>query len=424
MTAVADPASSASSVSRPSAARKLRLAYLTNRYPSISHTFIRRELMEMERRGHSVLRLAIRPAESSPVDPVDIEEGRRTTHCLAQPKPRLFLDTVLVAFRRPGAFLRAVGVTRRLAKRSGVGLVRHIAYLVEACSLLRIVQRERIEHLHAHFGTNGAAVALLLRVLGGPPYSLTIHGSEEFDSPVALSLDAKVAAAAFVVGISHFGTAQIKRWIPFSQWGKVHMIGCSVGPSFFDAAAPVDPASRTFVCVGRLSSAKGHVHLIDAFSALIRSGADANLVLAGDGELRAEIESRIASAGLRERVAITGWIDEARVRELILRSRAVVLSSFAEGLPMVLMEAFALGRPVIATSVAGIPELVKPGQSGWLAIAGDSVSLVSAMRECLAAPAERLDAMAAAGRTLVIRDHDTATETAKLEALIVESLTN
>jgi glycosyltransferase involved in cell wall biosynthesis len=420
MTTIAQP-SRGTTPQLSAAPPSLRLAYLTNRYPSISHTFIRRELMEMERRGHSVLRLAVRPAESAPVDPLDLAEAQRTFHCLSQSKAVLLRDTA-AAIGRPGAFLRAVGTMLALWRRSGGGLVRHIAYLIEACSLLRVVKRERVQHIHAHFGTNGAAVALLMRRLGGPPYSLTIHGSEEFDSPMALALDLKVNDAAFVVGISHFGTAQIKRWIPFGQWAKVHMVGCSVGPSFFDAAKPIDSRSRTFVCVGRLSSAKGHVHLIEAFEELIRSGDDAHLVLAGDGELRKDIESRIAAAGLGGRVQITGWIDEAGVREHILKSRAIVLSSFAEGLPMVLMEALALGRPVIATAIAGIPELVQPGVSGWLAIAGDSRSLVTAMREALATPAPRLDAMAEAGRELVLRDHRTSTETAKLEALILSSL--
>ncbi len=406
----------------PAATKKLRLAYLTNRYPAISHTFIRRELLEIERRGHSVLRLAIRPAEAAPVDPVDIAEGTKTVHCLSQSKVRLLLEAVATALARPFAFCRAVSTVRTLARRSGLGLARHIAYLVEACSVLRLVRAERVQHIHAHFGTNAAAVVLLMRRLGGPPYSLTIHGSEEFDSPVALSLGDKVDAAAFVVGISSFGAAQIKRWIPTAQWPKVHIVGCTVGPSFYNAGRPVNPASRTFVCVGRLSTAKGNLHLIDGFATLLRSGADARLVLAGDGELRAEVEARIAAAGIDDRVQITGWVNEEQIRRHILDSRAVVLASFAEGLPMVLMEALALGRTVIAPALAGIPELVKPGSSGWLTTVGDPETLADAMREVLATPATALDALAAAGRELVVRHHDTATEAAKLEALILRSL--
>ncbi len=421
----ADATSSNGSVAVPAGpVRPMRLAYLINRYPSISHTFIRRELLELERRGHTVLRLAIRPAENALVDPADLAEQKKTTHCLDRSWFVLARDTLIVAVTRPIRFLQSVATMSRLARRSGVGLVRHLAYLVEACWLLRTVLRERTEHVHAHFGTNSAAVAMLMRCLGGPPFSITVHGCEEFDAPVALSLKDKVDAAEFVVGVSHFGRAQIRRWVPYGVWDRVHIVGCTVGPSFLDAAQAVDPASKTFVCVGRLSPEKGHLQLIDAFAELVQSGGapDAKLVLAGDGDIRPQVEARIAALGLSGRVEITGWVDEVQIRRRILESRDVVLASFAEGLPMVTMEALALGRPVIATSIAGIPELVRPGVSGWLAIAGDSESLVRAMREVLATPADRLDALAAAGRALVMRDHHTATEAAKLEALILASL--
>src|SRR5262249_23334896 len=161
--------------------------------------------------------------------------------------------------------------------------------------------------------------------------------------------------------------------------------------AFFDAAAPLDSTSRTFICVGRLSAQKGHFVLVDAFARLVRDGADARLVLAGDGELRPEIQARIAAAGLQGPVEITGWLSEGDLRERILTSRALVLSSIAEGLPMVLMEALALGRPVIGTSIAGIPELVKPGLTGWLVTPGNAGELASAMREALDATPVQLE---------------------------------
>jgi glycosyltransferase involved in cell wall biosynthesis len=196
---------------------------------------------------------------------------------------------------------------------------------------------------------------------------------------------------------------------------KVHIIRCGIGESFTQAATPVDPDSRRFLCIARFAPAKGHLLLLDAFARLVRSGAEAQLVLAGNGELRREIESHVAALGIPDRVEITGWIDETGVRRHIRECRVVVVSSFAEGLPVVLMEAFALGRPVIATSIAGIPELVQPGVSGWLAPAGNAPALADAMAAALRAPAPRLDAMAAAGRAAVIERHSTATEAPKLE---------
>jgi colanic acid/amylovoran biosynthesis glycosyltransferase len=406
-----------------SASRALRLAYLTTQYPAVSHTFIRRELLELERRGHHILRLAIRSTATPLPDPADRAEEPKTLHCLAQPMVTLLLAAIRSMAARPIRFLAAAGTTITLARKSDRGPVRHLAYLVEAAYLLDVVRRERIDHVHVHFGTNAAAVALLMRRLGGPSYSIAIHGPSEFDAPIGLSLADKVEGAAFVTAISDFGSAQIKRWVPLRAWSKVHIIRCCVGESFVRAATPVDPDSRTFLCIGRFNVEKGHLLLLDAFARLVEAGVDARLVLAGDGQLRREIESRIAALGISDRVEITGWIDEAGVRRLIRECRAVVMSSFAEGLPVVLMEALALGRAAIATSIAGIPELVQPGVSGWLVPAGNAPALADAMDAALSAPAHRLDAMAAAGRTAVIERHSAATEAAKLESLLLAAVT-
>jgi glycosyltransferase involved in cell wall biosynthesis len=141
-------------------------------------------------------------------------------------------------------------------------------------------------------------------------------------------------------------------------------------------------------------------------------------VLAGDGEMRGEIEARIASAGLGDRVRITGWVDEAEVRRLLLASRGLVLASFAEGLPVVIMEAFALGRPVIATAIAGVPELVRPGESGWLVTAGNAEELAEAMGRMLSADAAALERMGAAGSRRTRERHSAMAEAARLAALL------
>jgi glycosyltransferase involved in cell wall biosynthesis len=398
----------------PQARPALRLAYLTTKYPAVSHTFIRRELLDIESRGHHVLRLAIRSAGDAPVDPVDVQEESKTLHCLSQPKGRLLAAVLGLVITNPGAFIRGLGLTVRLARRSDRGLIRHLAYLVEAAYLLRVLRREQTEHVHVHFGTNAAAVALLIRRMGGPCYSMTIHGPDEFDAVMGLSLPDKVAGAEFVAAISDFCASQIKRWTPTEHWDKVHVVRCTVGPDFFDAARPVDPRSSTLLCIGRLSAQKGHPVLIDAFARVVQARPEARLVLAGDGELREQVESAVDAAGLREHVRITGWIDEAEIRRQLLASRALVLASFAEGLPMVIMEAFALGRAVIATHVAGIPELVRPGENGWLVPPGRADALAAAMIEALGVPAGRLDDMAAAGRRAVTERHSTQTECDRL----------
>ncbi|TWT44062.1 Alpha-D-kanosaminyltransferase [Phycisphaerae bacterium RAS1] len=400
------------------AAYTMNLAYLATQYPAVSHTFIRREILELERRGHRVLRLAIRPAEGRLVDPVDVDEADKTLHCLSQPLWRLLLASIVAPLRHPLRYFDALRVAIRMGRRSERGLLIHLVYLVEAAYLLSVVRRGGVQRVHVHFGTNSAAVARLMHRLGGPPYSFTVHGPDEFDAPRALDLAGKIHDAAFVVGISEYTAAQLRRWAAPADWPRIQVIRCGVDDAFFrtDAASVGD--SRTFVCVGRLSAQKGHRVLVDAFARLMQAGGDARLVLAGDGELRGAIEEQIDRLKIAPCVEITGWISGAEVRRRLEAARAMVLPSFAEGLPMVIMEAFALRRPVISTYVAGIPELVRDGENGWLVPAGSVEELARAMRAALDASAARLDELGAAGAARVRDRHYVPTEVDRLERLL------
>jgi len=396
--------------------RQLRLAYLTTEYPKTSHTFIRREIEGLERRGHQVLRLSVRQAPDPVVDPADKREAGLTTYCLKQPPSVLAWTGVRAALlepRRLGAAARAVVA---MNQRSDRGIVRHAAYLAEACFIRDELRKNSIEHLHVHFGTNAAAVARLVRRLGGPPYSMTLHGPDEFDAPVGFSLGEKVAEAAFAVTISDFGSAQLRRWIAQEHWHKVHVVRCTVPDSFHEQGRAPSSA-KNLVCVGRLAPQKGQLLLLEAVAAVAASGEPVKLVLVGDGEMRAAVERRISELDLAGRVSITGWADERQVIRHILESRAMVLPSFAEGLPVVIMEAMALRRPVVSTFVGGIPELVVPGKTGWLVPAGNVGALASALREVLAAPPERLDELGGLGQVRVREMHGAETELDKLEAL-------
>jgi len=398
----------------------MRLAYVVTQYPKVSHTFIRREILEIERRGHFVLRLAIRRVEETPVDPSDQAEQAKVLQCLAQPAGKLLLGAARTFITGPIAFVRALSLTIWMGWRSERGLPRHFAYLMEAAYLVQVLRSHSIEHLHAHFGTNATAVARLIRRLGGPTYSFTVHGTDLFDAPRSLDIRGKVADAMFVVAVCDFSAAQLRRWASFEDWSKIHIVRCTVGDQFFNEARPVDPDSNTLVCVGRLSPEKGQMLLIDALTELVHGGVDVHLVLVGDGELRSVLERRIAEAGLTDRVTLTGSLSEAEVRQQLLAARAVVLPSFAEGLPMVIMEAMALTRPVIGTYVAGIPELVRPDENGWLVPAGNTEQLAKAMRAALELPHERLSEMGRHGRDSILKRHNTRVETERLERLFRE----
>ena len=395
----------------------MRLAYLTTGYPEVSHTFVRREILELERRGHHVLRLSIHRPDSDLVDPADIDEAKQTFYVLDH-RVRLLSATIAALFGQPQAFAHALAIMLGMHRRSDRSLLRHIAYMAEACALLPLVRDTAIQHVHVHFGTNAAAVARLLRRLGGPSYSMTIHGPDELDAPRAFSLGEKIADSAFTVAITDYCSAQLRRWAGCTHWHKIHIVHCTVGAEFDDAPPPITDDCHTLLCIGRLAPQKGQLLLIEAMGKLAADSIEAKLVLAGDGELRPVIEDRIAELGLRDRVAITGWITGKQVAEHLVNCRALVLPSFAEGLPVVIMEAMAKARPVISTYIAGIPELVHPSRNGYLVHAGNVDQLVDAMRRVLNAPADRLNAMGQDGQKCVRRDHHTATEVDKLESLL------
>lgn len=397
----------------------MRVAYLINQYPKVSHSFVRREIHALERAGVTVLRLASRGWDDASPDPGDQAERSRTRYALQHGAGPLLAALAREALRSPGRFLAAAKLALACSRGSDRPWPVHLIYLAQACLFLGWIREAGVTHVHAHFGTNPAEVAMLVEALGGPGYSFTVHGPEEFDRPQAIALGTKAARSRFVVAISSFGRSQLYRWAPASHWPRIEVVHCGLEASFHEAAPPIAAAVPRLVCVGRLCEQKGQLLLVQAVDRLVRDGVPVELVLAGDGEMRPDIEALVAERGLQRHVRITGWISGAQVREEILAARALVLPSFAEGLPVVLMEALALQRPVISTYVAGIPELVRDGDCGWLVPAGDVQALAGALRDCLAADLDTLRRMGAAGRARAVARHDIDHEAARLAALFV-----
>lgn len=395
----------------------MRVAYLVNQYPKVSHTFIRREIAALERQGVQVQRFAVRGWDAEVVDAEDRAEQQRTHYLLQGGLLKLLGATLALAVSAPGRFFAALAVALRMSRRADRPWPFHLIYLAEACALLRgLNQQGGAAQLHAHFGTNAAEVAMLVHALGGPPFSFTVHGPEEFDKPQFLGLAEKMRRANCVVAISAYGRSQLWRWAALADWPKVKVVHCGLEPAFFgDAAVPPCSAPR-LVCIGRLCEQKGQLLLVEAAAMLAAEGVAFELVLAGDGEMRPEVEAAIRRHRLGDRVRITGWISSAQVRGELAAARALVLPSFAEGLPVVIMEAMAVGRPVLSTYVAGIPELVRDGVEGWLFEAGSAEAAARAMRSCLAAAPETLGTMGAAGRERVLARHQVDTEAGRLLA--------
>lgn len=401
----------------------MRIAYFTNQYPKVSHSFIRREILALERQGVDVVRVALRGWSEALVDPDDLAERERTHYLLRRGLGGLLPSVFLRLIRNPLAFARALRMALQVARMSERPPIYHLVYLAEACALARQCEQQHVDHLHVHFGTNPTEVALLARLIGGPSYSFTVHGPDEFDRPQGLHLREKIEAASHVVAISSYGRSQLYRWIDRRQWPKVRVVHCGLEASFLDTPLPdTFPAAQRLVCVGRLCEQKGQLLLLEAVQRLRDSGEAFQLVLAGDGEMRSDLEQYIHEHHLGSHVSITGWISGERVRQELLAARAMVLASFAEGLPVVIMEAMALERPVVSTSIAGIPELVRHGVDGWLVPAGDVDALVAAIRESLHTPPDRLSYMGSMARARLRERHDIDTEAAKLVQIFEEAV--
>lgn len=393
------------------------VAYLVNQYPKTSHTFIRREIEALERMGVRVERFAIRATRETLVDPADQRELRLTRSILAAGGLTLLGSVVRTAAERPAKFWRAFRQAFSIGRRSHGKFLVHLVYLAEACLLNRWLATARVDHLHAHFCTNPATVAMLCRLLGGPPYSFTAHGTAELDQLDSIAIVEKIQLAKFAVAASDYVRGQLMRRVPHELWSKIHVIRCGISAAYLNAVPTPVPSEPRLLCIGRLSAVKGQLLLLQSLSELQADGVAVDASIIGDGELRTQLEQYATSLDIRHRVTFLGWGDEQAVVRELQRARALVLPSLAEGLPVVIMEALAMSRPVISTQVGGIAELVQPGANGWLAPPGDASALADAIRQMLATDAATLTAMGRRGRELVLARHDPGQESAKLAAL-------
>jgi len=294
-------------------------------------------------------------------------------------------------------------------------------YFLQAGVLADYMQREGVVHLHNHFGNSSCSVAMIAAQMAGLPFSYTAHGPMEFFEPHHWRLDAKIARAAFVAAISHFSRSQCMLFSDPAHWDRIKIVHCGVDPSIYGTERAGHSPGKRLMFVGRLAGIKGVPLLLDALAQLQDKHPDAHLTLIGDGPDRAALETKTKAMGLGDRVTFTGYLGQAEVAEHLNRSDALVLPSFAEGVPVVLMEAMAAQLPVIATRVAGVQELVEDGVSGYTLPPGDMEALVEALDHLLSDP-DLPRQMGQAGREKVVAEFDASKEAAWLGELFTASL--
>lgn len=400
----------------------MHVAYLVNQYPGISHTFVRREIQALERAGVRVSRFAVRPSRQPVIADEDKAEAALTRYIVTAGPGALAAAILASLLRAPVRALLAFARATRMGLRSEAGPLRHLFYWAEALALASWLRRDGLRHVHAHFGTNSATVAMLAAQIAAIGFSFTVHGPEEFDKPGLISLAKKIRASRFVCGVSSYGASQLRRLVEPHYWERIKIVRCGVEKGYYKDAGAALPDAPAFVSVGRYSEQKGQLTLIEAAGLLKAQGRDFVVALVGDGEMRAVLEEGARKLGVEDRIVFAGWKTPAEVRTQIENARAFVLPSYAEGLPVSIMEAFCLERPVISTYIAGIPELVVSGENGWLAPAADAPALAEAMAEAIAAPDEKILAMGRAGKARVTRDHDSDAIAGELKSLFAVAL--
>jgi colanic acid/amylovoran biosynthesis glycosyltransferase len=357
----------------------IRIAYLVSQYPAASHTFILREILQLRRLGFELHVASIR----SPDRPfaqltVDEQQEQRTTFYV---KPKgaagILATNISVFFKRPFSYVSALLYSLRLAGLNARTALFNLAYLAEAAVVTDWMRRQHLSHLHMHFTSTVGLLALRLAPLR---VSVTIHGSDEFIDPRGFHLTEKIRAFHLLCTISEYGRGQLMRFSDQSQWHKFRVARLGVDPTLYSPRPfRENPSPFEILFVGRLVPVKGLFILIAALDRLVRQGRSVRLQFAGDGPDRVALERNVTERGLNQHVIFAGWQNPAAVRALYREADIFALPSFAEGIPVVLMEAMAMEIPCVTTRITGIPELIRDQMDGLLVAPSSDEELAAAI---------------------------------------------
>lgn len=394
-----------------------KVAYLNGQYPRATDTFIQREVVGLRRHGVDVCTFTVRQTSLGPgISDATRKEHANTVAILSRGKLGLLMDAFTEGLRSPLRMFRAKRLAWSTRQPGLKGLLYQIIYLVEAASLGRQLRLRGIEHLHNQFADASCTVAMLASELTAIPFSFTIHGPGIFFEPMRWRLDAKVKRAAFVSCISHFCRSQVMCFAAPEDWDKLKIIHCGVEPERFTPRSHTGEGSR-LLFVGRLDAVKGLPVLLEALSALRKQRPDVALMVVGDGPDRARLEQRASEPDLAGYVDFSGFQTPDEVRGHLASTDVFVMTSFAEGVPVVLMEAMMAGVPVVAPRIAGIAELVEHGVNGEMTPPGDQASIVAAIDKLLSDGARR-ESYGRAGAAKVAAEFNIEIESGKLAALL------
>lgn len=399
-----------------------KLAYLVSQYPATSHTFILREVLGLIEHGFDIHPASIN-SDTRPINAVTADERaqREQTYYVKQHGLRgAVAGHAWAIIHHPKGYLRGLVASLRRCLIEPGRTPTHLFHFTEALMLGRWMAASGLNRLHVHFATAAASVASLVKASFPIHLSMTVHGPDEFNNVRTEHFAEKIARADQVICISHFARSQSMQHSAPAHWHKFSVVRLGVDPmQFSPAAAPQTGPAFSLLCVGRLTPAKGQHLILDALATLRERGLSASLTLVGEGPDRASLEQHCLRLGLSDQVRFTGALNQDEVRPLYHSHHAFILPSFAEGIPVVLMEAMASGLPCITTRIAGIPELIEHEHSGLLSFASDVTSLCDNIQRLAQDDALRLS-LCENGREKVCADFNLNSNIRKLAGVFQE----
>jgi len=399
-----------------------RIAHLCSRYPAISHAFVVREVLALRELGAQIDTITIRrPSPSELLSETDKLEAETTFSVLPAPPQRLLAAHLAALTRSPAAYFKTLCRALRLRPSGARGLLWQLFYFAEAMLVWRRCSERGIDHIHVHFANVAADVALLAttfgRSAGGPrSWSFTMHGPTEFHDVEAHRLPQKAEDAAFVACISDFARSQLMALVDPDCWDRLHIVHCGIHPGAAPGQRTRGDGPPMLLSVGQLLPRKGHSVLIEALAELAAEGLEIDATIVGAGPERGRLEDMARDLEVSERIRFTGALGQDELPALYERAEIFCLASFAEGVPVVLMEAMAHGVPVVATRIMGIPELVADGETGLLVTPGRAADLAVAIRRLTEDP-QLAARLGGAGRKKVDAEFNQRASAAQLKAL-------
>lgn len=397
--------------------RTIRIAYLVSQYPAVNHTFILREIRGLRKLGAEIYVASIRDVDRPPEQMTadEREEALATYFVKSTGIMKIASYHLATFFAHPVTYIRGFVYALSLGKFHPKQTISAFFYFIEAVIVGRWMKQQRLSHFHTHFSST---VGLIIRRIFPVTMSMTIHGPSEFDDSAGFRLSEKIRESSFVCAISNYACSQLMKVSDYSQWSKIEVSPLGVDLTMF-VPRPFRATPQIFevIFVGRLASVKAQHILVAAIDCLRKQNRRVRLRLVGDGPDRKGLEQNANALGLSDYVIFEGWRNQDQILALYEQADIFALASFAEGVPVVLMEAMAMEIPCVATRITGIPELIRDGVEGLL-VAPSSVEELAGAIARLMDETELRYRLGKAGRARVLEKYDLSRNTERLANII------